>query len=269
MKRIICFISSLVLCAVLLCSAVSASNNYDGGNAVYTIAYNRALGSEEFGSTDITVNQYVTDYPISIIGTEGWLNSYFATLPNTGFYNVSLFNGTKFSFLFSETSYSCFYSYEGYDDTVNISIVSNMSKSNDFFLYVDRNGNFEICVYETQTNYIVSSNSNFLPNLSGVIFPYNQVPGANGIDSSYEQGYNKGYDDGVNATYSDAYNLGFQRGQNTDSIVGYAIGGFFEGMQGFFGPFLSIGVGSFTLANLLGILVIAFIVIIIVKVVRG
>ena len=75
--------------------------------------------------------------------------------------------------------------------------------------------------------------------------------------------------DGINTARPEAYQEGYADGQATNELVGNTIEGFFNGLTNFFGPFLSIGIGGFTLFNLLGILVTTFIIIIILKIIRG
>lgn len=271
MKRILCFLASFLLLAVVFCSAISASNNYSPGMPVYTLAHDRNLGTEEFGHTDINIYQYGTDSPTYVTGDEGWYKQYFLGAGHSnGIWNVALFNGTSLKFVFLDTVYSCYYCYTAYDGEINIPIALNLRRTADFFVYVDRNGNFEVCYYSTSDLTIIRQSNDVLQaNLSGAIFPYGEIPGTDGSDSSYQQGYDKGYQEGSEATYSEAYNLGYARGQNTENIVGNALSGFFTGMQNFFFPFLQIGIGSFTLSNLLGIIATVFIVIIILKIVRG
>lgn len=104
---------------------------------------------------------------------------------------------------------------------------------------------------------------------------YNQGYTA-GESAGYENGYDEGYQAGLElgtGSYNEGYQAGFAdgtiNGQNVDEIVGNGISGFFEGMKAFFEPFLLVGIGDLTIANMFYLgLFLAFIVFI-VKLIRG
>lgn len=93
-----------------------------------------------------------------------------------------------------------------------------------------------------------------------------------GYESGYDEGYQAGLEQGT-GSYNEGYQAGYAdgiiNGQNVDEIVGNGISGFFEGMKEFFEPFLLVGIGDLTIANMFYLgLFLAFIVFI-VKLIRG
>lgn len=86
--------------------------------------------------------------------------------------------------------------------------------------------------------------------------------------SAYEAGLEQGtgdYNEGYQAGYVD----GTINGQNVDEIVGNGISGFFEGMKGFFEPFLLVGIGDLTISNMLYLGMFLAFIVFIVKLIRG
>ena len=270
MKKRILAIITICLFIVILSITTFARNNYKGGNEVFTIAYDRNTYSTEQGVVDFHINQYVTDTPVSVLAKDGWINQLFhGSVPSQTSSTLILFNGTKLTFMFSADSYSVYYQWQTNDDWIGTPIIEDAKRYIDFFLYIDTHGNMKICTFERGTLNILSTAPNKV-DWSGVIFPYGQVPGGtDAMKSSYEQGYKKGKIDGINIARPEAYNQGYIDGQATNEIVGNTIEGFFSGLTNFFGPFLSIGIGGFTLFNLLGILFTTFVVLIILKIIRG
>ena len=270
MKKRILAIITICLFIVILSITTFARNNYNGGNEVFTIAYDRNTYTSEQAVVDFHISQYVTDDPISLNGREGWIYQLFhGSMPSQTSYTLVLFNGTRLNFIFGVDKYSVYYQWQTYDDWIGQAIVTDCESYKDFFLYIDTVGNMKICVYQRSNKEILSVAPNKI-DWSGVIFPYGKVPGGNDpLKSSYEQGYAQGKRDGINLARPEAYQEGYTDGQATNELVGNTIEGFFNGLTNFFGPFLSIGIGEFTLFNLLGVLVTTFIVLIILKIIRG
>ena len=75
------------------------------------------------------------------------------------------------------------------------------------------------------------------------------------LDSSF--GYDSGYEDGYND------------GMDTSEALGGAFEGFFNGMANFMDTFMDVGIGALTIRNMVGLCVIAVLVMVVIKVVRG
>ena len=137
----------------------------------------------------------------------------------------------------------------------------------DFAIFMASDGHLYVGTFYSSTRF--TSVTPLTADLYGNIV----IPSTYNATDQYENGYNAGYDVGykeaASANTEQAYNKGFIAGQDTDSIVGNTINGFFDGLTNFFVPFLSMGIGSLTLYTLLGLMIVAAVVCIIIKIVRG
>ncbi len=93
-----------------------------------------------------------------------------------------------------------------------------------------------------------------------------------GYEIGYDEGYQAGLDQGT-GSYNEGYQAGYAdgtiNGQNVDEIVNNGISGFFEGLSTFFSPFFSIGIGNLTVSTVLEVVIFAFFILLIVKIIRG
>lgn len=109
-----------------------------------------------------------------------------------------------------------------------------------------------------------------------------------GYNSGHSEGYSEGKADGyqeghaagliesgktAEENYNSGYAAGFAKGtvkgQNDAKALEKGVSGFFDGLSGFFTPFLNLGFGSITIASLLGVVVIVFLVSLIFKLLKG
>lgn len=104
---------------------------------------------------------------------------------------------------------------------------------------------------------------------------YNQGYTA-GESAGYETGYDEGYQAGLEqgtGSYNEGYQAGYAdgiiNGQSVNEIVGNGISGFFEGMKEFFEPFLLVGIGDLTIANMFYLGMFLAFIVFIVKLIRG
>lgn len=88
-------------------------------------------------------------------------------------------------------------------------------------------------------------------------------------DDAYSKGYDEGKADGVKQNSDAVYNYAYNKGLEDGELVGNAINGFYDGLVGFFRPFLSLGFGDLTLFSLLSVIVIVSATILIIKLLRG
>ena len=94
-------------------------------------------------------------------------------------------------------------------------------------------------------------------------------------NEEFLRGYNEGKQEGIRESgLADSqkdywYNVGYLAGQQTNDIVENGIGGFWDAMQGFISPFLSIGVGSLTVGTVLAIVLICGLAFVIIRMTRG
>lgn len=90
-----------------------------------------------------------------------------------------------------------------------------------------------------------------------------------GYGTGYKEGEIYGYGVGYSEGQRNGYNSGFSEGQNLGEALGEGMEGFMNGLADFVSVFLTLGVGSLTLGSMLGIVLIAFSVMLIVKIIRG
>lgn len=232
-------------------------------------------------------------------------NYYMGSLTDTKV--ITLFDGSQFylqaygdSYQYRKLSFIQF-DKNGYGVTIT-PIGVEFNEVQDIMIYMGSDGTIRYYIYNIQTGFIVSYGSINNVAFYGCLFYNNSVPGDS--EAAYEEGYFDGYDQGRDDGYSigyrdgfesvnpdilyneayeagynyglevqfadtDLYALGFAKGQEVNTYVPNAIKGFFEGMQGFFAPFLSIGIGNLTLYTLLGFMLFGFVLMAIVKIIRG
>lgn len=101
----------------------------------------------------------------------------------------------------------------------------------------------------------------------------------NSLPSIKSEEYTKGFNEGKQAGIKEVsladnqkeywYNVGYLAGQNTNYIVDEGITGFWDALEGFISPFLSIGIGSLTVGTVLAIVLICGLAFIIIRMTRG
>lgn len=232
-------------------------------------------------------------------------NYYMGSLTDTKV--ITLFDGSQFylqayggAYQYRKLSLVQF-DKNGYGVTIT-PIGVEFNEVQDIIIYMGSDGTLNYYIYNVQTGHIDSYGSINNVAFYGCLFYNDAIPGDS--ESAYEEGYFEGYDQGRDDGYSigfrdgyesinpsiiydeayeagynyglevkyadtDLYALGFAKGQEVNSYVPNAIRGFFEGMQGFFAPFLSIGIGNLTLYTLLGFMLFGFVLMAIVKIIRG
>lgn len=232
-------------------------------------------------------------------------NYYMGSLTSTKV--VTLFDGSQFhlqsygsSYQYRQLKYVQFDKSGGGITITNVG--PEFNETQDIMIYMSSSATLDYYIYNVQTGIIDSYGTINNVTFYGSLFYNNSVPG--GSDTAYEEGYFDGYeqgrDDGYSIGYRDGYEsvnpdtlyneayeagynaglevqysdtdlyaLGFAKGQEVNTYVPNAIKGFFEGMQGFFAPFLSIGIGNLTLYTLLGFMLFGFVLMAIVKIIRG
>lgn len=104
------------------------------------------------------------------------------------------------------------------------------------------------------------------------IFPQLDTPDV--TNQAFENGYNEGaqsgdaqrYDEG----YKEGYKTGFGRGQDESNFDFVRLfDGIFGGFSDFLQPVLNIGIGNITIASMVALVGLVFVVLLIVKIVRG
>lgn len=113
--------------------------------------------------------------------------------------------------------------------------------------------------YSAQTVYqfdylIIGTNAETITNVNIYAAPITN-------DGTYDEGYDNGYNDG--------YDNGYDEAMNTADALGGAFEGFFNGMANFMDIFMDVGIGALTIRNMVGLCVIAVLVMVVIKVVRG
>lgn len=285
-QKIIIFIISLSVILSITATFISASNNYNPNEYVFTIASKRP--QETSLAKDYNIKQYPVD-GFTGFGDfrqeDGFLYNYLGSgyesggwNEDTATYEIPLFNDTYFLIRIIDSKWSLYYGFaDFYDSTFpdNYLICGPYDFYHDVLFYINYVGQLKYCIFENGPN-AVTYDSFFDEDINfyGFMFPYGQVPNdeqayQNGYNTGYNDGFYEGYQDGISDTVEDAYNKGFTDGQDSTNIPSLALTGFFTGLTNFFAPFFSIGIGSLTIGNMLFLLIATFIAIMIARIIWG
>lgn len=109
-------------------------------------------------------------------------------------------------------------------------------------------------------------------NSVSLLEPYIMGENFDGYLLGYQDGLEQGDYDGYNRGYQNGYNSGRINGQS-DAVIFDSFGSIFDdifsGLGGFFESFFDIGIGEVTIGNMLSLCVTAFIIMLVVKIIRG
>ena len=207
--------------------------------------------------------------------------------------NYNIINVTVESDVYDHLGYGSTLLFNSFNSEYDFMIYKYDNESSDFTEY-------RYCYFDKTTGEVKGVGVNNDTLLFTSILPFNPYYEDNPSDHEdcigYENGYNeglqhankleydKGYAQGVADTkdgihdgdykYTEEdlkryYDIGYLAGQDTNGIVNDGISGFFSALGGFFEPFMTIGIGNLTVYSLLGLMIIACVVVVIIKIAKG